>query len=120
MAYQIAQAQHVLKPPVEADGAAVLLRGRRHGRGRCRPGGGLSGIAGHAVLELARLCWISVVGSGISAVLLIDDFGRPERFLNMLRVFRPSLPMVSAHGRWPASARCPCRRCCSTARSGLR
>lgn len=37
--------------------------------------------------------WIATVGSGISAALLIADLGRPERFLNMLRVFRPRSPM---------------------------
>ena len=34
----------------------------------------------------------------MSAALLIHDLGRPERFLNMLRVFRPTSPM--SMGSW--------------------
>src|SRR5215468_7102363 len=37
--------------------------------------------------------WIAAAGSVISPVLLISDLGRPERFLNMLRVFKPQSPM---------------------------
>ena len=37
--------------------------------------------------------WIGVAGGGISAALLIYDLGKPSRFLNMLRVFRPTSPM---------------------------
>jgi formate-dependent nitrite reductase membrane component NrfD len=40
-----------------------------------------------------RLRWIAVAGAGVSAALLIYDLGRPTRFLNMLRVFRPTSPM---------------------------
>ena len=41
--------------------------------------------------ELARRCRIiSLAGTSIGSVLLIVDLGRPERFLNMLRVFRPT------------------------------
>lgn len=44
--------------------------------------------------RLVRRCrWIGVIGAGVSAVLLIYDLGRPARFLNMLRVFRPTSPM---------------------------
>jgi hypothetical protein len=44
--------------------------------------------------RLIRRChWIAVVGAGVSAGLLIYDLGRPSRFLNMLRVFRPTSPM---------------------------
>ena len=44
--------------------------------------------------ELMRRCqWIAFGGSGVSAVLLVADLGRPEKFLNMLRVFRPTSPM---------------------------
>ena len=41
----------------------------------------------------ARCRWIAAVGGGAGTVLLIADLGRPARFLNMLRVFRPSSPM---------------------------
>jgi hypothetical protein len=43
---------------------------------------------------LAKRAWmISTVGVAISPALLISDLGRPERFLNMLRVFKPTSPM---------------------------
>lgn len=41
-------------------------------------------------------------GAAASAALLIADLGRPERFLHMLRVFRPSSPMNM--GTWFLSA----------------
>lgn len=37
--------------------------------------------------------WIAAAGSVISPALLIADLGRPSRFLNMLRVFKPQSPM---------------------------
>jgi hypothetical protein len=37
--------------------------------------------------------WIAAAGSVISPALLIADLGRPERFLAMLRVFKPKSPM---------------------------
>lgn len=37
--------------------------------------------------------WIAAAGSVISPALLIADLGRPERFLSMLRVFKPQSPM---------------------------
>ncbi|HYI11363.1 MAG TPA: NrfD/PsrC family molybdoenzyme membrane anchor subunit [Thermoanaerobaculia bacterium] len=37
--------------------------------------------------------WIALIGAGLSGPLLISDLGRPERFLNMLRVFKPQSPM---------------------------
>ena len=44
--------------------------------------------------SLIRRCrWIAFLGSGISSALLVADLGRPERFLYMLRVFRPTSPM---------------------------
>lgn len=36
---------------------------------------------------------VALGGAAISPVLLISDLGRPERFLNMLRVFKVSSPM---------------------------
>lgn len=48
----------------------------------------------NASKTLMRRCtWIGVSGTFASALLLIYDLGRPERFLNMLRVFRPTSPM---------------------------
>jgi Polysulphide reductase, NrfD len=37
--------------------------------------------------------WIAAAGSVISPALLISDLGRPERFLAMLRLFKPQSPM---------------------------
>jgi formate-dependent nitrite reductase membrane component NrfD len=45
---------------------------------------------------------IATAGAGLSAALLIADLGRPARFLNMLRVFRPTSPMNM--GTWVLSA----------------
>jgi len=42
--------------------------------------------------------WIAAAGSVISPALLISDLGRPERFLAMLRVFKPQSPM--SVGAW--------------------
>ncbi|HET7441244.1 MAG TPA: NrfD/PsrC family molybdoenzyme membrane anchor subunit [Terriglobales bacterium] len=44
--------------------------------------------------ELVRHArWIAAAGSVIAPPLLIADLGRPARFLNMLRVFKPQSPM---------------------------
>jgi formate-dependent nitrite reductase membrane component NrfD len=45
-----------------------------------------------------RCRWIGAIGGGVGSVLLIADLGRKARFLNMLRVFRPSSPM--SVGSW--------------------
>jgi formate-dependent nitrite reductase membrane component NrfD len=37
--------------------------------------------------------WIAVAGTVLSPMLLIADLGKPSRFLNMLRVFKPQSPM---------------------------
>ena len=37
--------------------------------------------------------WVGIVASSIGAGFLILDLGRPLRFLNMMRVFRPTSPM---------------------------
>lgn len=37
--------------------------------------------------------WIAAAGSILSPALLIADLGKPSRFLNMLRVFKPQSPM---------------------------
>lgn len=49
--------------------------------------------------ELAGTARLLAVGGAVaSSALLIDDLGRPERFLNMLRVFKPQSPM--SVGAW--------------------
>jgi DMSO reductase anchor subunit len=62
--------------------------------------GGLAYIAGHAGYpRLARRAWLAgLLGVGVSPVLLISDLGRPERFLNMLRMFKITSPM--SVGSW--------------------
>jgi hypothetical protein len=42
--------------------------------------------------------WIAAIGGAAGTALLIYDLGRPERFLNMLRVFRASSPL--SVGSW--------------------
>src|SRR5437016_9655368 len=37
--------------------------------------------------------WIAAAGAVISPALLVSDLGRPERFLNMMRVFKLRSPM---------------------------
>lgn len=49
--------------------------------------------------ELIRRChWIGVIGASVSGALLIEDLGMPSRFVNMLRVFRPT--SVMNMGAW--------------------
>jgi len=70
--------------------------------------GGLAGGGGvlAAVLQatkrcsrLVRICrWLTFASTSVSAALLTYDLGRPFRFLNMLRVIRPTSPM--SLGSW--------------------
>jgi hypothetical protein len=46
--------------------------------------------------------WIAAAGGPLSAALLTADLGRPERFLNMLRVFKPQSAM--SVGSWTLTA----------------
>ncbi len=67
--------------------------------------GGLTGVAlalgaaadvirAESSRALVRRCqWIGFGGAVVSGGLLIYDLGKPSRFLNMLRVFRPTSPM---------------------------
>ena len=56
-------------------------------------------LGGRRLEPLGRRCrWVGTVGDLLSAGLLIHDLGRPERFLHMLRVFRPTSPM--SVGSW--------------------
>ena len=56
--------------------------------------------ADDALVRDAR--WIAAAGATVSAPLLISDLGRPSRFLNMLRVFKPQSPM--SVGAWTLAA----------------
>ncbi len=83
--------------------------------------GGLAGMAGvialgatavdlDSALEAAgsrggmvrAAIWIATLGALVSAILLTMDLGRPARFLNMLRVFKPRSPM--SMGAWVLTA----------------
>jgi formate-dependent nitrite reductase membrane component NrfD len=73
--------------------------------------GGLAGassvLAGFAQAagnhRQARVSKIAAAGAiGLSGVALVADLGRPERFLNMLRVVKPTSPM--SVGSWLISA----------------
>lgn len=57
----------------------------------------LEGSGPQADLVRAAL-WIAAVGTLVSAILLTMDLGRPARFLNMLRMFKPRSPM--SVGAW--------------------
>jgi formate-dependent nitrite reductase membrane component NrfD len=57
----------------------------------------------HGLIKRCR--WIAAAGGGVGTLLLIIDLGRPERFLNMLRVFRPTSPMNL--GSWVLSTIAP-------------
>jgi formate-dependent nitrite reductase membrane component NrfD len=49
--------------------------------------------------RLARRCKLCASGAlGVSLVALVHDLGRPERFINMLRTFKPTSPM--SVGSW--------------------
>jgi len=56
----------------------------------------LAGPKNEKLVRDAR--WIAAIGANLSGPLLIADLGRPERFLNMLRVFKPQSPM--SVGAW--------------------
>jgi hypothetical protein len=56
--------------------------------------------ADRALVRDAR--WIAAAGSAISGPLLVSDLGRPERFLNMMRVFKVQSPM--SVGAWTLAA----------------
>jgi formate-dependent nitrite reductase membrane component NrfD len=60
-----------------------------------------AGVAGNRAL--ARRAWlVALAGVTVSPVLLIKDLGRPERFYNMLRVFKVTSPM--SVGSWALTA----------------
>ena len=87
----------LLKPPVwtwevpayffvgGAAGAAAVL-------------GAAAQVAGANEKLVRDARWIAAIGAAVSAPLLVADLGRPERFLNMLRVFKPQSPM--SVGAW--------------------
>lgn len=87
----------IINPPVweERDIAGYLFAGGLAGASSILAAGGeLSGRP-----RLARRCKLGAsVALGASLFALVHDLGRPERFLNMLRVFKPTSPM--SVGAW--------------------
>ena len=76
--------------------------------------GGLAGASSLVALgaeltgrpQLARGTKVGAAGAiSLSMVLLVKDLGRPERFLNMIRVFKPTSPM--SVGTWIVSGYLP-------------
>src|SRR5690349_4006160 len=69
--------------------------------------------------------WIAAAGGPISAMLLTADLGRPERFINMLRVLKPQSAMsvgswtLTAFSGASTTALVPIARAASTATSAL-
>ena len=58
---------------------------------------GVARVTGNEKLAKRTLA-IGMAMEVVSPVLLVSDLGRPERFLNMLRVFKPTSPM--SVGSW--------------------
>ena len=54
---------------------------------------------------VVRARWVAALAGATGSALLVHDLGRPERFLHMLRVFRPTSPM--SIGSWVLAAAAP-------------
>src|SRR5487761_485881 len=87
----------VIKEPVwrEPDVPGYLFLGGLAGASSVLAAG--AQLSGHR--DVARVAKVGALGAiSLSAVALVNDLGRPERFVNMLRVFKPSSPM--SVGSW--------------------
>jgi formate-dependent nitrite reductase membrane component NrfD len=87
----------VIKEPVwkAPDVAGYLFFGGLAGASSVLAAG--SQLSGYR--ELARVAKVGALGAiSLSAAALVHDLGRPGRFVNMLRVFKPSSPM--SVGSW--------------------
>jgi formate-dependent nitrite reductase membrane component NrfD len=93
----------VLKPPAWHDdiGYYFFLGGLSAGSSLLAAGADLTGRP-----RLRRGAWIGAFASiGLGSYYLVHDLGRPERFLNMLRVAKPTSPM--SMGTWIIAAYAP-------------
>jgi formate-dependent nitrite reductase membrane component NrfD len=84
--------QPIINPPVwaELDIAGYLFAGGLAGASSILAAG--ADLSRRPILSRrCRLCATAAIGTSLAA--LIHDLGRPERFLNMLRVFKPTSPM---------------------------
>ncbi len=87
----------LLKPPVWSwEVPAYFFVGGAAGAAAVLGTAGRIAGADEKLVRDAR--WIAAIGANLSTPLLIADLGRPERFLNMLRVFKPQSPM--SVGAW--------------------
>jgi DMSO reductase anchor subunit len=96
--------RRILKPPTWREvniGGYLYLGGLAGASSVFAAGGQLTGRPG-----LARAGKIAALaGITLSLVALVEDLGRPERFLNMLRTFKPTSPMNV--GSWLLAAYAP-------------
>jgi formate-dependent nitrite reductase membrane component NrfD len=84
--------QPIINPPVwaELDIAGYLFAGGLAGASSILAAG--ADLSRRPILSRrCRLCATAAIGTSLAA--LVHDLGRPERFLNMLRVFKPTSPM---------------------------
>ena len=94
----------IINPPVwaERDIAGYLFAGGLAGASSLLAAG--ADLSGRPRLaRRAKLCATAAIGASLAA--LINDLGRPARFLNMLRVFKPTSPM--SVGMWILFAYAP-------------
>ena len=87
----------IINPPIweERDIAGYLFTGGLAGASSLLAAG--ADATGRPVL--AQRCKLAAVAAvGVSLTALVHDLGRPARFLNMLRVFKPTSPM--SVGAW--------------------
>jgi hypothetical protein len=94
----------IINPPVwaERDIAGYLFAGGLAGGSSLLAAG--ADLTGRPRLaRRAKLCATAAIGASLAA--LIHDLGRPARFINMLRMFKPTSPM--SVGTWIVSAYAP-------------
>ena len=60
-------------------------------------------LAGNATLS-RRALYVGAAADAVSPVLLVSDLGRPERMLNMFRVFKVSSPPAMSSLRWSSAS----------------
>jgi formate-dependent nitrite reductase membrane component NrfD len=94
----------VINPPVweELDIAGYLFTGGLAGASSLLAAGAQFTDRPH-LARRSKLCATGAIG--VSLIALIHDLGRPARFINMLRVFKPTSPM--SVGTWILSAYSP-------------
>ena len=94
----------IINPPVwaERDIAGYLFAGGLAG-GSSLLAAGADLTARPCLARRAKLCASAAIAA--SLVALIHDLGRPARFINMLRMFKPTSPM--SVGTWIVSAYAP-------------